>query len=208
VCAWLRQIGAKVNPSCGLHVHVGWTGDEAALARLVFLAANHEKAFYAATGTKRRERGAYCQPVRSSPDYQARFVQGTNRPIMGRYYLLNLQNLNPASRKRTVEFRCFSATTNFHKISGYVRMCLGLVQKAHDTKRITQWANKTPVATSPISRSGEGQTELNRLFYALGWTKGRSAQVFGDLAPSELPSLKATKRQLMRLAKQYDAPQR
>ena len=42
--------GAKVNPSCGLHVTVEWNGDAPALARLISLVGNHEKAVFASTG--------------------------------------------------------------------------------------------------------------------------------------------------------------
>lgn len=206
VCQWFQQVGAKVNRSTGFHVHVGWTGDATALERLVFLASNFEKALYASTGTKTRERNHYCRGVQNDPVYQARFVQGDQRQTAGRYYLLNLTNLGNG-RKQTVEFRCFAGTTNLSKALGYVRMCLGLVEKALQAKRTTKWVAKKPVETSPIHRSGDGQTELTRLFYALGWTKGREKHTFGNVESDGLPTLKRIKKELMKLAKKYDSRQ-
>ena len=71
-------------------------------------------------------------------------------------------------------------------------------------KKLPKWVAKTPVETSPIHRSGEGQTALTRLFYGLGWTKGREDHTYGDIQPEELPSIEATKKELMRLARKYD----
>jgi len=71
-------------------------------------------------------------------------------------------------------------------------------------KRRTNWDAKAPVASSPIHRNGDGQTCLTRLFYQLGWTKGRVAHTFGDLTGEGLPSLQTTKRAMMTMARKYD----
>jgi hypothetical protein len=71
-------------------------------------------------------------------------------------------------------------------------------------KKLPKWVAKNPVETSPIHRAGDGQTALTRLFYALGWTKGREDHTFGDIQTEELPTIDETKKQLMRLAKKYD----
>jgi hypothetical protein len=86
----------------------------------------------------------------------------------------------------------------------YVRLCLAIVEKALALKKLPKWVAKTPVATSPIHRSGDGQTALTRLFYGLGWTKGRESHTFGDIQPEGLPTIEATKKELMRLARRYD----
>ena len=51
----IRERGARVNHTYGIHVTVEFHGDAAALARLISLVANHEKGIYASTGTRRRE---------------------------------------------------------------------------------------------------------------------------------------------------------
>ena len=44
--------GGRVNQTCGVHVTIEWNGDAAALARLISLVGNHEKAIFASTGTQ------------------------------------------------------------------------------------------------------------------------------------------------------------
>ena len=51
----INEHDAKVNASCGLHITIEWNGDAAALARLISLVGNHEKAIFASTGTRRRD---------------------------------------------------------------------------------------------------------------------------------------------------------
>ncbi len=203
VCKWLQENGARVNKSTGFHVHVGCRREEGLLGKVAFLVANFEKALYAATGTKNRERGSYCRPIQNDTRYQQRFVSG-QRASTDRYHSLNLTNLD-LGRKPTVEFRVFAGTTNAIKAIGYIRLCLAVVEKAHATKRKPKWVAKTPVASSPITRGGEGQTCLNRLFYTLGWTKGREDRVFGEVVADDLPSIQTCKQELMRLASKYDA---
>lgn len=43
----LREKGHRVNASCGIHIHIGWTGDAAALARLVHFVGYLEQGLYA-----------------------------------------------------------------------------------------------------------------------------------------------------------------
>lgn len=199
VCEWLKQIGAKVAKCCGFHVHVGFDRTNvAAMKRLVHNVANFEKAIYAATGTKSREQNHYCRTVQNDQAFRNGSYARTDR-----YHVLNVTNLI-ANLKPTVEFRAFAGTTNFIKIVGYIRLSLALVEKAMTMKKQTNWKAKTPVETSPIHRKGEGQTELCRLFYFLGWTKGRTNYTFGDVQADNCPSIIDCKKELMRLAKKYD----
>lgn len=199
VCRTLRTIGAQVNPSCGVHVHVGFDrNDRDALARLITLVANYEKAIFASTGTKSRERGRWCAGIQAMQSRE-RVERSSSR-----YQILNLTNLTYGG-KPTVEFRAFSGSLDASKIIGWVQTCLGLVQLACESKRVTKWAAKAPVATSPIHRSGEGQTALTRLFYKLGWIKGRTSRTYGVIPCAGSPSLKTIKRTLMKLARKYDA---
>jgi hypothetical protein len=205
VCDWLNSVQAKVNRSTGFHVHVGFNRtDKPGLRRLVSLVANFEKAMFATTGTRSRELGCYCRPVQMDELYQRAFRYASPcASRLPRYHVLNLTNLLGHGQP-TVEFRVFSGTTNALKALGYVRLCLAIVEKALSMKKLPKWIAKTPVETSPIHRSGEGQTALTRLFYGLGWTKGREDHTFGDIQSEDLPTIDATKKELMRLAKKYD----
>ena len=195
VCEWLRQVGAKVDRSTGLHVHVGFDkGNRKALAKLVTVVANFEKAIFASTGTKSREAGNYCRSIQASLVHQDMDLGRT-----GRYHVLNVASNHP-----TVEFRAFAGTLSFGKIVAHVRMCLGLVEKAFKVQRLPKWQAKIVSETSPIHRNGEGMTALTRLFYWLGWTKGRESFTFG-VESEEGPAIATCKKTLTRLAKKYDA---
>ncbi len=89
----IKERGARVNESCGLHITVSWNGDAAALARLISLIANHESAIYASTGTKRRERNQWAKQIKTYGNKDA----AKTRCERDRYHLLNLTHL-PAAR--------------------------------------------------------------------------------------------------------------
>lgn len=197
----IKAMGGRVNRSCGLHVHVGYVAQAETLARLVSLVANFERAIYASTGTHARERGTYCRGVQAyGQDRNAIANTGTDR-----YHLINLTNiLGRGHGYPTVEFRAFAGTLNIVKIIGAIRMAIGLAQRAAVASRKTNWTAITPVATSPIHRAGVGQTELTRLFYQLGWTRGRAKQVYGEIAGAGVPTIKACKKMMMDMARKYD----
>lgn len=195
--AKIKATGAKVNDSCGLHVHVGFDkADRDACKKLATLVANFEKAIYATTGTKNRERGRWCNGLSRHGNADIAICAS----LGNRYHVCNF-----GTNKPTIEFRAFGATLNPAKLAAYVRMCVAVVERAYSAKKVTNWTAKAPVASSPIYRSGEGQTALTRLFYQLGWTKGRQPHTHGDLTGEGLPPIQRSKRELMRLAKKYDA---
>jgi len=195
----LNEMGATVNASTGVHVHVGWSGDSKALDRLVTLVANFECGIYAATGTKNRERGHWCQGLQRHGS--AANARRNSESL--RYHILNLTNLS-TGRRPTVEFRAFSGSLNAIKIVSYIRLCLALVDRALKVSRRTNFTAKKPVTSSPIHRNGEGQTELTRLFYQLGWIRGRINYTYGWIDCDGAATLKQTKRELMSLARKYD----
>lgn len=198
--AAIKAMGGQVNSSCGFHVHVGFDRQAtAALTRLVTLTANFEKAIYASTGTKSREQGRYCRPVQGYGQVE-RAINVSGRD---RYHVLNLTNLMNG-RAPAVEFRAFAGTLNVAKIVGHIRMCLGLAERALAAKRTTNWTAPTPKASSPIARGGEGQTAFTRLCYQLGWIKGRAKQVYGQVEGDGIPSIKASRRVLNKMAEKYD----
>ena len=200
--AQIRIRGAKVNESCGVHVTVGWNGDAAALARLISLVGNHEKAMYASTGTKRRERVIYTKSIK---------VYGNRNDAKlkcdsDRYHLLNLTHL--ARGQKRIEFRVFAGTLNTTKAQAYIQMCLGLVELAINSKRCSDWNyTKAEGKRSCWDRNGDGETELNRLFYRLGWTKGWYKGALKDKRYGEICDArewKTIKNKLVQLARKYD----
>lgn len=216
-CDGLKQIedsidainarGARVNASCGLHVTVEWNGDAAALARLISLVGNHERAIFASTGTRRREQTVYTKQIKQYGDKDS----AKNKCEADRYHLLNLTHL--ARGKNRIEFRAFAGSLNKTKVVGYLMMCLGLVELALNTKRCADWDYAKREGTKSCwdrPGAGLGETKLNRLFYRLGWTKGwykglLRDKVFGEIASDNArPEWKAIKTKLLDLARKYD----
>ncbi len=196
--ATIKSLGAKVNNSCGLHIHIGFDkSNPEQMAKVVTLVANFEKAIFASTGTKSREQGRWCNSLQRYGSAE----NAQDRARFERYHVLNITTTKP-----TVEFRAFAATLDAVKLSAYVRMCVGLVERALRATKATDWTAKEPKASSPIHRSGEGQTAVTRLFYQLGWTKGRQPHTHGNLTGENIPSIQDAKKELMRLARKYDNP--
>lgn len=198
VVRWLEAKGARVNPTCGFHVHVGFDkSDEAKLRRLVTLVARHEQGLFAATGTTRREQGNYSRSIKRNYGYVTRFKDGIPHTgqYLDRYVTLNLSCTRP-----TVEFRVFAGTTSAVKIHAYVGLCLGLVQKAHLTGRMAPWDAQTKQY-----RRGAGCNALAFLLSALGWERKGKHGPLGVMGGEDVrPSLEAMKAELRRLAKKYD----
>jgi Putative amidoligase enzyme len=198
--AQIKAWGGKVNQSCGLHIHVGFDKSNAvAVAKLATLVANFEKAIYASTGTKSRERGRWCNGLNRHGNAHT----AVRASRCDRYHIANFGTEHP-----TVEFRAFAATLNPTKLVAHLRMVVGLVERALRACKVTNWTAPAVKETSPIHRDGEGQTALTRLFYQLGWTKGRQPHTHGDLSGQGLPTILRSKRELMRLARKYDTPVR
>ena len=107
----------------------------------------------------------------------------------------------------------FAGSLNKTKVVGYLMMCLGLVELALNTTRCAVWDYEKREGTRSCwdrPGAGQGETELNRLFYRLGLTKGwyKGAlrdKVFGQIAGGATLDWKAIKTMLLDLARKYDA---
>lgn len=211
----MKELGARVNASCGFHVHVGFpTNDLRALQRLVHLVAGFESGLFAATGTKSRERSRWCKPIKS--DFQginyrelAANRSGMRRgAVADRYHSLNLENLL-GGRQPTVEFRIFAGSLNPAKIAAYVQLCLGLVELALRTKIPSKW-NAGPAGKTYGPEIGQGQREVNRLMVKLGWTDGSNTSSAGRVGflggpGTGLPSMANLVKALRDMASKYDS---
>jgi hypothetical protein len=214
----LARLDARVNTTCGFHVHVGAksaAGDDYNkvadwVRRLLLLTAHHEMALYGAAGTRRRYNGRYCASLRQGRwaqkkdslkkrDMTAEELRLSSSGI-DRYQLLNVQNLFGA--KQTVEFRVFSGTMESLKMIAWVQMCLALATRALDHTAEFEGANARYA-------SNGARGAMKRFYYLMGWTRGRkdwylpTCQVEGWVA--DLNDLKPVKKELMRLAKKFDA---
>ena len=202
--ARIKAMGAKVNATCGVHVHVGFpSNDLAALRRLVHLVAHWESAMFATTGTKSRENNSYCRSIKNassrSANYQSRSsLSGTFGNE--RYRTLNLVNLL-TGRQPTVEFRIFSGSTNPDKIVAWTMLCLSLVEAALQNKRAKTFDMPQ---TSTLRETGDGEGEklvkamLNDLWIWNG--KSKTAAQFDHPKYTH----KWARKHLLKMAQTYD----
>lgn len=133
VCGILNDIGAGVNASCGLHVHVGvrnYTDEQR--FRIRFWWRKFERALFLMTAAH-RTRVTYCKPVEQVPlrDW-----------LYDRYFAMNLQSFREHG---TYEFRLFAASTDAEYVLNCIAACAAFVE----------WAAKTP-HTTEISAKAAG----------------------------------------------------
>ena len=197
--------GGKVNAGCGVHIHVDFPGDLKALSRLVYLVGCCEVGLYAATGTKRRERGSYCKPMKAKWNYGRSPIEKTPDESMrdarsDRFHLINLTHFG--SRGSRVEFRVFSGSLNADKIVTWVRLVVGIVETVLNGKRRHSWKLKS----YRMGRERIGYATLYELLVRIGWIKlgSQTKPPTGLIGMNVGPDLRESVRILKRLARKYD----
>lgn len=206
-------IGARVNTSCGVHVHVGVPSNltNAQVARLVKMTAHIvgkvEGGIYAATGTNARQNGGYCRQIKDKVR-DSHWAKNNHRSISNsitasRFHGLNITNICGQGRDsiRTIEFRYFSGSTNPEKIAAWIQLCVAIVQLALTSPKLAKPDVREANGKTLVGK-GQGEKEMNRMFYTLGWTAGK-CRYFG-LGEFDGFSIKAAKKTLRRLARKYD----
>jgi len=205
----LNAWGARVNPTCGLHVHVGippQLGDDFGriaewVEAMVAIVSRHEKVLYATTGSRSRLHSSYCGLMRNKMAASWTEMKGKKGdrwewqnaiPREARYQTLNLGNL---FSKRTIEFRCFQGTTSEVKHRVYVQLCLGLAELALTKPRQT-W----PKTVREGNKEG-----VKRVCYLLRWKWASDGVCLGWIAP--LDELDEHVDELCRLADKFTGSQ-
>lgn len=141
-CNALNSIGARVNASTGLHVHVGGGISEKQyintfinyyrLEQVIdtFMAASRRDAYYAAAIHHTNQN--YHNQVDTNLLCRAQSVTDVYNAFHGnRYYKINVCSWQ---RHSTIEFRQHSGTTNFEKIRMWSLFCLKLVAWSADNR--------------------------------------------------------------------------
>ena len=122
----LDAVGAKVNRTCGLHVHIGvekLTGEQ-----YVNIFKNYQKLEKLIDSFMAESRRGNCRWARSLQGYDFSNCHGVSDVVTildwDRY-----RKVNPMSYSchKTVEFRQHQGSTNFEKISMWVKFCAKLV---------------------------------------------------------------------------------
>jgi hypothetical protein len=141
----LREAGAFVNSSCGIHIHINTAPFDAPhLRNLVNIMAAKEDMIYKALKVSRGRESHYCQKIDPA------FLEQLNRQKPAtldrlkslwynggdgsrehyhhsRYHCLNLHSV---FQKGTVEFRAFNGDLHAGKIKAYIQFCLAITAQA------------------------------------------------------------------------------
>ena len=140
----LRRGGAKVNDSCGIHIHVDASRhDSKTLRNIVNIMASKEDLLYKALRV-RIDREYYCQKAdlrfledvnlkrpKSMSEFETLWYNGSSRRGVHydstRYHALNLHSV---FSKGTIEFRMFNSTLHAGEVKSYIQLCLAISHQA------------------------------------------------------------------------------
>lgn len=164
----IRKAGAKVDETCGIHVHVG-LGEHTpkTLRNLVNIVNAKEALLTQALGISPERRGRWCRPV--DQDFLARLNREKPKTMEGfaalwygtdswqyhagrhyddsRYHLLNLHASFSTERPaHTIEFRAFNATLHAGEIKSYIQLCLAI---SHQALTASSASPRRPVTDNP-----------------------------------------------------------
>ena len=144
----ISNVGAKVNHSCGIHVHVDAANhNRQSLKNLLSIMYSKEDILFKALQVNSSRVSQYCQKVREPMLKEARKLSSDETKNLTalesiwyegnisdrehynwtRYYALNLHSV---FYRGTVEWRCFNSTLHAGKVAAYVNLCLAMSAQA------------------------------------------------------------------------------
>lgn len=107
VCEVLNNLGAKVNSSCGMHIHLDARYMNETDVKKVGQKFSKSLKVLSKMIPKSRRNNSYCEI-------------GVSRLHGGRYYAVNLTSFR---KHKTIEIRAHSSTTDFNKIVYWIKLC-------------------------------------------------------------------------------------
>lgn len=149
----LRRAGAKVDSSCGIHIHVDGANHTAqSLKNLIFTFRAKEDLIFKAVGTRRSRLGRWCKPIDDYLIHEVKKIKKLDEYALkdtwystygygdptdchynsSRYHALNLHSM---WYRGTVEFRLFESTLHAGEVRAYINLCLAMSAQAINSKR-------------------------------------------------------------------------
>ena len=143
----VRHAGAKVNPSCGIHVHVdGANYTAASLKNLLTIMYSKEDILFRSLAIN-PNRVTYCKKTREDILTKIRAEKNLTmdrlaeiwydrkdwKPCASTHYdntRYHAANLHAMFSKGTVEFRCFNSTLHAGEVKAYVNLALAISAQA------------------------------------------------------------------------------
>jgi hypothetical protein len=132
VCSVLNKCGAKVNQTCGTHVHINASNFTLDHWKRIYI--NYTRLEKVIDGfmpaSRRKDTNRYCKGFANVTNFENRIKnaqdlrQIENLLLNSRYWKVNPQSYN---RHKTCEFRQHAGTTDFVKISSWIRFLSNLV---------------------------------------------------------------------------------
>lgn len=133
VCQVLNDLGARVNKSCGFHVHHDAARiTEQTVRNLIGIYVRYQGVLDEVVAPSRRgDNNRYCKAVTPEMYYSA-FREGSVMSIADfcqtdRYYKLNLKAY---IRHNTIEFRQHHGTVDANKITNWIRLTQAIMEAA------------------------------------------------------------------------------
>ncbi len=144
----VRKAGAKVNSSCGLHVHIDAANhNRQSLKNLLSIMYSKEDMLFKALQVNEDRAERWCKKVREPMLEKARKLNSEETLDLTkleriwyegrsgsrehynetRYHALNLHSV---FYRGTVEFRCFNSTLHAGRAAAYVNLCLAMSAQA------------------------------------------------------------------------------
>lgn len=157
MCIMLKELGAQVKDSCGIHIHVGFPEDANALRRLVQSTATLEDMIYTfSRGDQEEHRGwetfcfpmvridrmtyncslkELCQPCYSIEELSVKWYGSQKEAEDAKEYKYHSTrylglNLHSWWHRGTAEFRYFNSTLNPMIIRSWIVFCLKLCARS------------------------------------------------------------------------------
>lgn len=141
----IRRAGAKVNESCGLHVHIDASQHTAkSLKNIANIMASKETMLFKALQVRPERIDKWCKKVegrlleeltkkrpKTIAEVKKIWYEGRdgsyNHYHSSRYHALNLHSV---FQKGTVELRMFNSTLHAGKVKAYIQLCLAISNQA------------------------------------------------------------------------------
>ena len=150
----LRKGHAKVNSSCGIHIHIDASKHDArSLRNITNIMYSKEDLIYKALQVDFSRENRYCKKVdeafiqklnRAKPDsldkvkkiwYNDNTFRANEHYDRSRYHALNLHSV---FSKGTIEFRLFNGTLHAGEIKSYIQFCLAISNQALTQKKASR----------------------------------------------------------------------
>lgn len=133
VCRVLNECGAKVNKTCGTHVHMDAAGMEMQTWKNIYKNYTRLEPVIDAFMPESRRNNYYCKGFRNIANFESQIdgcrTLGDIEQIFTDTHTRRYHKVNPVSyaRHNTCEFRQHSGTVEFEKISTWVRFLNNLI---------------------------------------------------------------------------------